>query len=220
MNNGINIINKGFDYECHETFYTLEEKAESMVDNRLHGNLRKGAKFEAYIFLLIEQIIQLLGLQNKLKVTHNPFTYRRYFSRKGRGTDIAVYRRKSDNWIPLFFIECKDWTSRWLSPAQLKTHVISRFKDLVGATKLLICRGIKFSAKTAQQLQLNQVTVITNITKQLKQTIINKMYNTNIYNTILHKHKYTKYYIDGSEQYPPPNLTRFNVQSVGCGENG
>lgn len=204
------------------------QRAEAMVDPRLHHNLRKGAKFEAYIFLLIEHIIQLLGLDKILKATHNPFSYRRYFSRKGRGIDLMIWRKKGSNWLPLIAIEVKDWLERWVSPAQLKTHVLNRFKDIVGATKLLICRGIRFGAKTKRQLQLNNINVVRNrLMSTLKQTILNEMYKgkkptNNISNSIpLHKVVFNKYTLEGSEQYQTPNLTPyFNVQSVGCGEYG
>lgn len=183
------------DYKCYDFSINskeyesiLWEKANSMVDSRLHGNLRKGAIFEAYIYLSIEYIIRTYGLQTKLKVSHNPYTYRRYFSRKGKGIDIMIYQKKRWNWKPIISIEVKNWAKRYLSPKQFKTHILRRFNNIVGTTKLLITKGIKYGKRVTQLLHLNQIHHIQNNSiSQLKQ-LINKMYSNNMSKNVqLHK---------------------------------
>jgi len=83
-----------FDYEFSPYEQILWKKAKEMVDKRLHGNYWRGAIFEAFIFLVFEHVVDILGLKNKIRILHNPFSYRRYISREGLGIDILVqYKR-------------------------------------------------------------------------------------------------------------------------------
>ena len=90
----MNISNqlKGYGFSYFEE--TLWKEAKEMVDPRLKGNRYRGAVFEAFIFLVFDHIVDVFKLKNKIRILHNPFTYRKYISREGRGIDILVQYKK------------------------------------------------------------------------------------------------------------------------------
>jgi len=180
----------------------LWHEAEEMIDERLHGNYRKGAVFECFIYLIFDYVVDVLGLKNKVRVLHNPFSYRKYISREGRGIDILVqYKRWTGNWIQLFAIECKNWLNRFMSPKVFKTHVQQRFFNVCKPLKILITKGVNFSVNTLTKIrnyQYKQITnnYVTNIRKLItdKLTINNKSNNNMSKSVPLHKTRKYEFY--------------------------
>jgi len=158
----MNISNqlKCYGFSYFETL--LWEEAKKMIDPRLHGNYRKGAIFECLIFLIFEHVISVLGLKNVIRINHNPYD-RKYISREGKGLDhVIVIKKPSGIWIPIFYIEAKDWKERFMSPAVFASHVLKRFWTVVQGTKILITRGISYSTKTLNKLTNNGFKLINN----------------------------------------------------------
>jgi hypothetical protein len=181
-----------------DTFSTFEEmlwdEAEEKVDERFKWNVYKGKnynpnfyrgiKFEIFITLIFDYVIDILRLKNKLKIKHTPFTYKKYIFHKGRGLDIVLYFKKwTGNWIPLFHIELKNWTKRFMTPSLFKTHVLKRFRDKIAPVKLLITRGINFSVNTLTKIKNYNIKQIThNYVTNIHNLITNKLKLTNIDN--------------------------------------
>jgi len=180
----MNISNqlKSYGFSYFETL--LWEEAKGMVDERLKGNRRRGATFEAFIYLIFDFVVDTLNLKNKIRVLHNPFTYRKYVSRQGLGIDILVtYKKWTGNWIQLFAIECKDWQPRFMSPKVFLSHVQKRFWNIVKPLKILITRGIEYSVNTLTKIKNYGYTQITNnYVDNIKQLIITNIPKSTINN--------------------------------------
>lgn len=166
---------KGYEFSTFEEY--LWNEAEKMIDKRFKWNRHKGSKFEAFTFLIFDFIVDTLGLKNKIRVIHNPFSYRKYVSREGLGIDLMIYYKKPNGiWTQLFAIECKDWQPRFMSPKVFLTHVWKRFENIIKPTKVLITKGIEFSVNTLTKIKNYNIKQITNnYVHNIRNLIINKL---------------------------------------------
>lgn len=153
------------DNDFIEQKYWME--AETMISSHLIKNLKIGAKFEAYIVLILRHIIEMLGLTDTLKISHNQFTPKTYSRNMGRKADIVISKQITNSygtmWQPVYTIECKNFINAnpYISPKQFTTHILTRFKTALGTTQLLITKGINQTKSLTQQLTNNTITHIT-----------------------------------------------------------
>jgi len=162
----------------------LWQLADQMISTHFVPNDKQGAHFEAFVTLLLREITKTLNLD--WIVTHNQWTPKAYRKTRGKGYDIQISQPKQTPqgtvYKPLLTIECKHFiqANPYISPKQFATHILSRFTNALGTTKVLITKGIQTTKTLTRHLTNNNIThVFTNYTQILTQLIIDKLTQLN-----------------------------------------